>query len=683
MITLFFFIVFIAGLTSRNSFQSFNRNFTWYQRFRVPLLIIGILLVPMLIINLFPSNGKELSDKEYLEYLEEKAGETKTLEGYEYYMKNHPNDLEVRFKYINLASDHYSNRKNDLKTYYYSSNDFVQKQSIAYAEAYHFYMDSVPARPIPDELYSNYILAIEKSNQGDHKSAKHYLLKEIEKNPEYEPAYLYLIKLSIIHYPNDYEKYMRQKRFVKTFPFSQQRYIYFKSGQWYKYIEIISKKVFRHVSPLALIAALVISMIWMVFLRSLDVFNKEKWSDMIVVFVLGGLFTNFCLIGYDFFHYSVGAGLNGRMINDFLYCTFVIGFSEEVVKLIPWIAFIFLAKKAKEPYDYLLYASVSALGFAFVENFMYLENPGNITVRSILSTVGHMFDASLVAYGFILGRYQAKSRLMKWMYPIAGFLAGCLAHGFYDFWLISPGFKSYYFITVIFFVISVHIWFKFLNNAMNHSPYFTARSFNPIRQLNLLGIGFASILMVEYIIFNYRFGTEEANYKISSFGWTVPVFLSYTTVLFAEFRLVRGKWKKFRFNWAKSLSFFGNFGRIPTDNQTDSSDYSSYEGLQLRLFVPKSNRYVGSKFPVRGSCVGFITVSGVDNWTLFEISSEFNYAGFRSDYVIIRSKTPSEALNSDKVEILLLFIPVGTSLDNDTLQTGNLRFTGKAFARPI
>lgn len=683
MITLFFFIVFIAGLTFQNGFRPSNKTQVWHKRFRVPLIIVAILLIPLIAINTFPSEGRILSDKEYLQYLEEKAGETATLEGYEEYMKAHPNDLEVRFKYISLASDHYSDRKDELKTYNYSPNYFVQRQSLAYAEAYHFYSDSIDAKPIPDQRFSNYILAIEKSNQDDHEAAKEYILKEIELNPNYEPAYSFLIKLSIFHFPEDYKRYMRQKRFVQTLPFGQQRYIYFKSGQWYKYIEIISKKVFRNISPLAFVGALVISIIWMIFLRSLDVFIREKWRDMIIVFLIGGLATNFCLIGYDFFHYSIGANLNGTMLNDFLYCTFVIGLSEETVKLIPWIAFIFLARKAKEPYDYLLYASVSALGFAFVENFMYLENPGNITVRSILSTVGHMFDASLVAYGFILGRYQAKTRLMKWIFPIAGFMAGCIAHGFYDFWLISPGFKSFYFITVIFFVISVHIWFKFLNNAMNHSPFFVARSFNPIRQLNLLGIGFASILMVEYIIFNYRFGTEEANYKISSFGWTVPVFLSYTTVLFTEFKLVRGKWKKFRFNWMKSLSFFGNFGRIHSQDSLDNYGYESYEGLRLRLFVSKSNRYVGKKFPISGACVGFISVSGVDNWTLFEVTSEFNYPGFRSDYVIIRSKLASEALNTDKAEVILLFIPAGVSIESDSLETGNLRFTGKAFARPI
>lgn len=137
--------------------------------------------------------------------------------------------------------------------------------------------------------------------------------------------------------------------------------------------------------------------------------------------------------------------------------------------------------------------------------------------------------------------------------------------------------------------------------------------------------------------------------------------------------------KKYRFNPKQAFGVFHEFlGR----SKNRSTQQISYNGLELRLFVPKSNRLVADKFPVRGVCRSSISVSGVDNWTLFEINSEFSYAGHKNNQVIIRPKNAGDSLKTDKVEIILLFIPIGSSLSGN-LDTKQLHFTGKAFARPI
>lgn len=683
MITLFFFVVFIAGYFYQHSRRPIARDIQWYNRYRMPLILLSVLIIPILFLNLNPSDGRPLSDEEYIEYIEEYGADWEKIEAYEKYMKVHPNNIHLRFKFIQVASSDFSFEKDSLRKYHYSSNKFIQRQSLAYAEAYAFTDDTIKPNPQPDQKYTNFIYATEKMRTGDLFLAELYLLQEIEINPNYDPSYKALLMISEIRSPKKYHEYIRDKRFIETLSFAEQRYIYFKTDQWYNYFEVITTKAFFEVEFMAFIAALVISILWMLFLRSLDVFNKEKWRDIIMVFLIASLMTHLCLLGYDYFHHTLNFGINGQGFNDFLYCTVVIGLSEETVKLIPWLLFLLITRKAKEPYDYLLYASVSALGFAFVENFTYLENPGNITVRSIMSTVGHMFDASIVAYGFVLGRYKAKGRIMKVLYPLGGFIAGCIAHGFYDFWLISPSFSGMHIITVVFFVITVHIWFNFLNNAINNSPFYVARSFNPLMQLDLLSVGIVSVMILEYVLVNYRYGTDQANARVVRMGWSVPVFLSYVTVLFSEFKLVKGRWKKFRFNWGRAIGFFGNFGRLSDHRTSDRYGYESYEGLELRLFVQKSNRYVADKFPISGRCLGFVTVSDIDNWTLFEITSEFNYPGYRNDKVIIRTKSAGESLHSDKVEIILLFIPDHISLPDDELRTEQLRFTGRAFSRPI
>lgn len=685
MLTLVFFVVFLAGMVFHHYQRKENAKHSTLRRIRLPLILTAILLVPILVANTVPENGRVLSLDEYLEYVDEYGYDFERRMAYELYMKEHPENMEIRFRFIESATDFdfYPDSPESLRTFEFSPIPEVQQQSIAYAEAYLLYEDTIPANPVKGAMYSNYIRGVEREKQGNYFVAKLYYYQEMRDNPDLDRVYNAVLKLCEKHYPDEYNELLHRNRNKEKRSFNDRRYSYFMSGDWFKYFELITIKVFSNIKFMAFFAALMISVIWLVFLRSLDIFNTEKWRDLIIVFLGGAAMTHLCLFGYDIAHHYLHLQVNGEFFNDFLYCAGVIGVSEETVKLIPWITFLALTKKWKEPYDYLLYACVSALGFAFVENFSYLENPGNITLRSIMSTVGHMFDASLVAYGFILGRYKAKTTLMKWLFPVAGFLAACLAHGFYDFWLVSPAVANYFFFTIIFFVLSVHVWFQFINITMNNSPFYVSRAFNPLIQIDLLAIGFVSILATEYLLIYFEFGTLHANERIAFNGWMVPVFLTYVMVLFSEFHPVRGNWKKFRFNWAGALSVVDFFGHFRKSEEIPDFDYRSYDGLELRLFVPKSNRFVGDKFPIRGKCVDLITVSGADNWSLFQVTSDFSYPGFRNDYVILRAKEADEILTTDKVEIILLFLPVGTELDGRNLETGKLRFTGKAFARPV
>ena len=172
------------------------------------------------------------------------------------------------------------------------------------------------------------------------------------------------------------------------------------------------------------------------------------------------------------------SSITGDPFNDFWYCVGVIGFSEEFIKLIPWVVFAIFSRKIKEPYDYILYACASALGFAFTENLYYLEESHNISGRSVLSTVGHMFDATLVAYGLILAKYRCHQIWKKIGVILLFFFLSCLSHGFYDYLLISPAQKGKLFITIIFFLLSLHFWMFMMNNAMNNSSFYDFKSVN-------------------------------------------------------------------------------------------------------------------------------------------------------------------------------------------------------------
>ncbi len=681
MITLFFFAVFIARLIyldySRPSKISQKQQF----RFAVPFVLIAIVLGPILIVNLLQVPGRPMTNEEIIQEAKDSPFDSDLREAFAYVMKKEPKNLPLRFSFIEETSERYivDDREEGLKKFIFSEDSITQRQSMDYVYARYFPLDSARVLPLKNGSFTHYISGVGYANSGQPEKAYSSFSTSLLTEETTESMQIEFFRF-VHFFPELKDKLATNSEVINELPLPYQKYVYYNTGQVFPYLGTIVKATFKRPVFIALLAALVISICWLVFIRSLDIFRKERWIDVIIVFLLGGFFTHFCWIGYDYARYTWEFQINGDFLNDFVYCVGVIGVGEEIVKLIPWIGFIFLAKKAKEPYDYLLYASVSALGFAFVENFSYLEEPGNISVRAIMSTVMHMFAASLVAYGFILGRYSAKSKEWKIIYPILGFIAAAFAHGFYDFWLISPAAKSLDIITTMFFIATTAIWFKMINNAMNNSPYYVARNFNPKYQLHILSIGLITVMASEYLILYHEFGTQSANNLLNYRGWMIPLFLSFVSLLLFEFEVAKGRWRKFEykfFSWIPGMkSRTDEFGEDAVDN-------SEFEGLELRLFVPKSNRFVGSKFPVRARCVGLIHVSGSENWCLFQLNSPFDYPGHRKDYVILRTKEQHARLDQDKVEVLLLFIPQSIKLDGTPLHTHELRFTGKAFSRPV
>ncbi|HEY1696188.1 MAG TPA: PrsW family intramembrane metalloprotease [Polyangiaceae bacterium] len=127
------------------------------------------------------------------------------------------------------------------------------------------------------------------------------------------------------------------------------------------------------------------------------------------------------------------AGERGALV--FLF--FVVAPAQEAGKVAAaWPAF--LSKHFDEPYDGVVYAASSALGFAAVENgfILHAHPTGGIWLaRALLSLPAHVFFACF--WGYALGRAKhAKARIP--FFPIA-FLGAIVAHGLYAHFVYGRG----------------------------------------------------------------------------------------------------------------------------------------------------------------------------------------------------------------------------------------------------
>lgn len=284
-----------------------------------------------------------------------------------------------------------------------------------------------------------------------------------------------------------------------------------------------------------------ISFLWIVYLRKLDIYEPEKWRYIIIVFVVSCI-TIWAVFPISTFINNMGFVLNGKPINDFLYCVFSIGMVEELVKLVPVLIFIGNKKMFNESYDYLFYASVSALGFAFIENILFINSSELYSVigRLLMASVAHMTFSSIILYGVLL----ANNRLQSIPKPIiytAFFLLASLSHGFYDFWLINPWASQYQAITMLFFLITIHIWFTMLNNALNISSFYNRSTLLQVDKLKAYLIYSLLILfMAAVLVMHLMHGRQSALQffwgNLFAFGY----FFIYIIYSHNRFKIVRG-----------------------------------------------------------------------------------------------------------------------------------------------
>lgn len=156
-----------------------------------------------------------------------------------------------------------------------------------------------------------------------------------------------------------------------------------------------------------------------------------------------------------------------------LYLSFVVAaFTEEFFKFIVLYFLIWLEKNFNEPFDGIVYSVIISLGFAMVENILYVVNPaiGGIytaVTRAVFSVPGHVFFGVSMGYFFALAKYD---RHMKTNYLCRALIVPVILHGFFNFILLC----DISFAMLIFIVYAIFIWNcgqKKMNLHLARSPF--------------------------------------------------------------------------------------------------------------------------------------------------------------------------------------------------------------------
>ena len=197
-------------------------------------------------------------------------------------------------------------------------------------------------------------------------------------------------------------------------------------------------------SPFLLLAALVPAAFLMVQVYRLDRIEKEP-AGLLLKLVLFGALSGLAAGAIEgaltrLLDVTLGGSMLRLVLENFLAVALV----EEACKR--WVVLKFAWRHPAFDYrfDAVVYCVFSALGFAALENILYVAEYGFAVAvsRALLSVPGHCFFA--VYMGIYLGQAKMAERAMQWyyielpdespgQYLRASLLVPTLLHGFWDF----------------------------------------------------------------------------------------------------------------------------------------------------------------------------------------------------------------------------------------------------------
>ncbi len=150
-----------------------------------------------------------------------------------------------------------------------------------------------------------------------------------------------------------------------------------------------------------------------------------------------------------------------------------IAFVEETFKWIAMFAMSYRSKKFDETYDGIAYGAFSSMGFACIENLLYVVLGFSVVtgiLRAITAVPGHF------CYGVIMGYFMSKARYNKEngksgiIYILLGILIPTALHALYDYLILDDTGPNILIWFVLIIAMFVSCFILIIRAAKNNAP---------------------------------------------------------------------------------------------------------------------------------------------------------------------------------------------------------------------
>jgi len=193
------------------------------------------------------------------------------------------------------------------------------------------------------------------------------------------------------------------------------------------------------------------SLTWLFYYLTKDLHPEPK-RMILKVFLWGALITVpvfFVQIGLSYLLAQVNSGsTTGGILYSIIYWFLIIALSEEFFKYLVVKVKVVNNPNLDEPLDIMLYMVVAALGFAAIENVLYLFAPvGQMSLNDLLgrtliidlvrfigATFLHTLCSAVIGYNLAISFYETKKR---YFFSALGIFLAVALHGLYDFSIMT------------------------------------------------------------------------------------------------------------------------------------------------------------------------------------------------------------------------------------------------------
>ena len=211
-----------------------------------------------------------------------------------------------------------------------------------------------------------------------------------------------------------------------------------------------------------LITALLPVAVLLIFIYSKDRYNKEPVGKLLLTFFVGCM----SMVPASLMEQMLSAFQPAHPIVAAIFDGYVVaGLSEELWKLLLLMLVIWRSRHFDEYFDGIVYATYLSLGFAFIENVMYVfsstDPMGTAFMRGLLAVPAHFLFAVTMGYYLSIAKFDPEKRpthlLKALLYP-------ALLHGTYDALLMvndalggNVAFVSGV-LTIVFIYFDIKLW---------------------------------------------------------------------------------------------------------------------------------------------------------------------------------------------------------------------------------
>lgn len=221
---------------------------------------------------------------------------------------------------------------------------------------------------------------------------------------------------------------------------------------------------------LLLLAFLPVFVIGM-FIYQKDKYDREPPAALAWAFILGCISivpAIFLSIALSKFFPDGSMSILGVALHAFI----AVALAEEIVKFFFAYRFFYHKPYFNEPFDGITYCVMVSLGFAFVENLLYIFQDSDIRVavlRMFTAVPGHAVYGVAMGYFMGIAKYSPQNARMLMG---GGILLATIMHGFYDFFLFQQNFPALALLAFVGLAFALRWSFRAIRRQQAYSNHF-------------------------------------------------------------------------------------------------------------------------------------------------------------------------------------------------------------------